>query len=98
MKELSEIQINQFQLAVLLDEEERHFYNVVVESFIYCSQCRGFAGEGVEVESIYLDSLNDIRVEGCCRKCGGRVARLFEFGEKKEFQEKACRFRESIKQ
>jgi hypothetical protein len=52
MKELSEIQINQFQLAVLLDEEERHFYNVVVEGFIYCSHCRGFAGEGVELESI----------------------------------------------
>jgi hypothetical protein len=98
MKELSEIQINQFQLAVLLDEEERHFYNVVVEGFIYCSHCRGFAGEGVELDSIYLDSLNDIRVESRCRKCGGRVVRLFEFGEKKEFQEKACRFRESINQ
>ena len=96
MKELSEIQINQFQLAVLLDEEERHFYNVVVEGFIYCSQCRGFAGEGVEVESIYLDSLNDIRVEGRCRKCGGRVVRLFEFGGKKVFNEKARRFRQSI--
>lgn len=97
MKELTEIPINQFQLAVLLDDEERHFYNMVVEGFIYCPQCRGVAGEGVEVENIFLNSVNDIRVEGRCRKCGGRVARLFEFGEKKKFDEKASRFRESIR-
>ena len=96
MKELPEIPINRFQLAVLLDELEKHFYNFVLENLVYCIQCRGFAAEGVEVETLFLDSLNDIRVEGRCRKCGGRVARLFEFGAKKVFNEKAHRFRKSI--
>jgi hypothetical protein len=98
MKRFPEIMLNQFQLAVLLDEEERHFYEVVIDNYIYCAQCRGLAKEGVEVERICLNSVNDIRVEGRCRKCGGEVARLFEFGGKKEFDEKACRLRESIKQ
>lgn len=97
MKRLPEITLNQFQLAVLLDEEERHFYNVVIDNYVYCAQCKGFAKEGVEVEKICLNSVNDIWVQGRCRKCGGEVARLLEFGGKKEFDEKACRLRESIK-
>jgi hypothetical protein len=98
MKRLPEITINPFQLAVLLDETERNFYSVVIENYVYCSHCRGVAIEGVDVEEMYLTDLNDIRVVGRCRKCEGEVGRLFEFGEKKEFYEKACRFRESIKQ
>lgn len=97
MKELPEIPVNRFQLAVLLDEEERHFYNVVIDNYVYCAQCRGFAKEGVEVERICLSGVNDIWVKGRCRKCGGEVARLLEFGGKKEFDERACRLRESIK-
>lgn len=96
MKELPEIPINRFQLAVLLDELEKHFYNFVLENLVYCIQCRGFAAEGVEVEKLFLDSMNDIRVEGRCRKCGGRVARLFEFGKKNLFNRRASRLRESI--
>jgi peptide methionine sulfoxide reductase MsrB len=49
------------------------------------------------VEEMYLTDLNDIRVWGRCRKCKGEVGRIFEYGENKEFYEKACRFRESIK-
>jgi hypothetical protein len=98
MKRLPEITINPFQLAVLLDETERNFYSVVIEHYVYCSHCRGVAIEGVDVEEMYLTDLNDIRVVGRCRKCEGEVGRLFEFGAKKEFYEKACRFRESIKQ
>jgi len=97
MKRLPEITLNQFQLAVLLDEEERHFYNVVIDNYVYCCHCRGVEIEGIDVEEIYLTDLNDIRVVGRCRKCGGEVARLLEFGGKKEFDEKACRLRESIK-
>lgn len=97
MKKLPELKINQFQLAVLLDEEEKYFYHLVIDNNVYCSRCRGAAKNGVEVKEMFLTDLNDIRVRGSCQKCGGEVARIFEFGEKKEFQQKATRFRESIK-
>ncbi len=97
MKRVPEIKINIFQLAVLLDEEEMYFYNLVLKNNVYCSRCRGAAENGVEVKEMFLTDLNDIRVQGSCQKCGGEVARIFEFGEKKEFQQKATRFRESIK-
>jgi len=83
MKRFPELKINQFQLAVLLDEVEKHFFNFVIENNVYCCQCRGVATEGVDVEEMYLTSLNDIRVVGRCRKCKGEVGRLFEFGDKK---------------
>lgn len=96
MKELPEIPINRFQLAVLLNEEEKHFYSFVLENLFYCIRCRGYAVEGVEEESIFLNSENDIMVEGRCRMCGGRVTRLFEFGKKNLFNRRASRLRESI--
>lgn len=81
---------------VLLDEVEKHFYHFVLENFIYCSNCKGFVKEGVDVEEICLTDSNNIKVWGRCRKCNGWVCRLFGFGENKEFYERACRFRESI--
>lgn len=97
MKKLPELKINRFQLAVLLEKEEKYFCNLVIENNVYCSECRGAAKNGVDVKEIYLTELNDIIIRGNCRKCGGEVARIFEFGEKKEFQRKANRFRDSIK-
>jgi len=97
MKRQPELKINPFQLAILLNAVEKHYFNVVIENHVYCSQCRGFAIDGIDVEEMYLTDLNDIRVWGRCRKCKGEVGRIFEYGENKEFCEKACRFRESIK-
>lgn len=96
MKRLPELKINLFQLAVLLNEEERYFYNLVLENNVYCTRCNGPAANGVKVREKYLTCLNDIRIRGTCRTCNGEVGRLFEFGENKEFQQKALRFRESI--
>lgn len=98
MKVKQHIEINLFQLAVLFNADEKHFYNFVIDNSVYCLQCRGIAREGIEVEEIYLTERNDIRVQGRCRICKGTVGRLFAFGDNKEFDEKACRLRESIRQ
>ncbi|MCE5206621.1 MAG: hypothetical protein LLF80_11035 [Porphyromonadaceae bacterium] len=96
MTEKQHIGINLFQLAVLLDVDEKLFYNFVINHSVYCVKCRGIASKGIEVEEIYLTERNDIRVQGRCRICNGSVGRLFAFGEKKEFDEKAYRLRKSI--
>ena len=96
MGRLPEIKINSFQLAVLLDEGKKLFYRFVIENLVFCAQCRETAHEGIEVTEVYLTALNDVRVQGRCRKCNGEVIRLFAFGGNKAFYEKACRLRESI--
>lgn len=97
MRSAPEITINSFQLAVLLDDAEKHFYNFVIENLVYCAHCREIASEGVEVKEVCLTRMNDIWVKVRCRKCHNDVVRLFTFGSNEKFYEKANKLRESIK-
>lgn len=96
MKKQSEIRINQFQLAVLLDETDKEFFKRIISQNIYCLNCRDFAHKGVEIDEIYLTRINDVRVHGKCKVCNGEVSRLFEFGDDSVFNNKAKKLRKSI--
>jgi hypothetical protein len=97
MKSISAIPINQFQLTVLLNDEQKEIYKFMLDEGVFCSQCGDFAAKGIEVKEIYLTNLNDIMVRGTCNVCNGKVARIMEFGEDKAFYEKANDFRKTIK-
>jgi hypothetical protein len=97
MKSSIEIPINQFQLAVLLNDEQKQIYKYMLDEGVFCSQCCDFAAKGIEVKEIYLTNLNDIKVRGTCNVCNGKVARIMEFGEDKAFYQKANDFRKTIK-
>jgi hypothetical protein len=96
MKRQKEIKLNEFQLNALLSEEEKNGYRYLLDNGVYCNGCQGICKKGVEIKSVKLDGLNDIVVEGTCRVCGHRVARVMEFGEDPEFFEKAVNFRKSL--
>lgn len=97
MKRPPEIQINQFQLALLLNDEQKKFFKMVVANNVFCSQCGGVAKDGISVNEMFLTNLNDILVKGTCNACKGKVARMMEFGEDEEFYNKAMNFRNSIR-
>jgi hypothetical protein len=90
------IEINRFQIALLLNEKNMEFYNYVLAENVFCGKCPDKIINGIIVEKIYLDDLNDIRVTGKCRVCNSNVARTIEFGEDKLFYEKAMKFRKSL--
>lgn len=96
MKRPPQIPLNQFQLAVLLNDDEKHFYDKVLAENVYCRSCAGNVAKGVVVTEILLNDLNDIHVRGTCKVCKGTVARIFEFGEQKEFYNRAMKFRKAI--
>ena len=96
MKRLTDIKINRFQLNVLLDDQQKEGFNFLVKQNIYCVTCSGFCKKGVIIEEIFLNSLNDIMIKGKCKVCNGQVARIMEFGEDKDFFNKANDFRKSI--
>jgi len=96
MKKLKEITLNDFQLNVLLNEEEKNDYNYLLNKGVYCTGCGDVCKEGVVKTAVTLNSLNDIVVRGNCVICGHEVARVIEFGENKSFFEKAMKFRKSI--
>lgn len=97
MKRQEDIIINQFQLNILLNEKEKHDYAFILEQGVFCATCMEASDNGIDVEEIHLDYLNDIRVVGTCKACGGKVARTMEFGENKDFFERANRLRETLK-
>lgn len=96
MKRPPEIPINQFQLAILLNEEEKQVYKSILAEGVLCRHCGGIAQIGIVVQEIFLNDLNDILVRGYCKQCNGKVARILEFGENKEFYDKAMKFRKAI--
>jgi hypothetical protein len=55
------------------------------------------AKEGITINEIFLTDLNDILVKGTCNSCNGKVARMMEFGEDKEFYNKAMDFRKFVR-
>lgn len=96
MKKLKEITLNDFQLNVLLSEEEKNGYYYLLNNGVFCAGCGGVCKKGVVNTTVILDSLNDILVRGNCAICGHKVARIMEFGEDKSFFEKAVKFRKSV--
>ncbi|WP_421919281.1 hypothetical protein [Marinifilum sp.] len=96
MNKNHEIKLNQFQLNVLLDEQEKAAYDYIVQEGTYCVHCKEMCSKGVDVKENVLNEMNDILIKGICKKCKGRVSRFIEYGEFDEFREKALRFRKSI--
>lgn len=96
MKRLKEIKLNDFQLNVLLSDEEKSGYQYLLDNGVYCTQCKGVCKKGIKKTAVKLSSLNDIVVEGNCNVCGHKVARVMEFGENRAFFEKAMNFRKSL--
>ncbi len=96
MDKLKEIYLNQFQLNILLDEEEKEAYRFIVQEGTYCVHCKDVCCEGVEVRENILNDMNDILIKGVCKKCEGYVSRFIEYGEFEDFVERANSFREAI--
>jgi len=96
MKYQKRIEINKFQLNLLLNEEQKEIYNRILNENVFCKTCLGVCSEGVKVNKIFLDSLNDIVINGTCKVCNDKVSRVMEFGENQSFYNKANDFRQSI--
>ena len=93
---MKEIEINSFQLNVLLDERQKEIYKMVTDTNVFCMTCSGVCEEGIKIANVFLNELNDILVKATCNKCSSNVARILEFGEDKKFYNKAVKLRKSI--
>lgn len=96
MNRLKEINLNQFQLNILLDEEEKEAYKYIVQEATYCVHCKDMCINGVDVKESILNDMNDILIKGTCKKCNGKVSRFIEYGEFEDFVERANSLREAI--
>lgn len=96
MSKQRDIQINPFQLSRLLNDEQKSGYVFLLNDGVYCSTCGDSCAKGVNVSEIHLNAMNDILIRGTCKVCNGKVTRIMEFGEDRDFCEKANNFREEM--
>ena len=96
MSRQKDIQINEFQLRTLLNEEQRKGYDYLCNHGVYCTTCEGICTKGIHIIEIHLNPLNDIMIYGSCKVCNGKVTRIIEFGENRVFYEKANQFRKTL--
>jgi hypothetical protein len=93
---LEEIKLNQFQLNVLLSEEDKEEYEYIIEEEIFCMKCDENCSQGVEIKEHFLNTMNDLLLKGTCKKCGTAFSHFIDFGEDPDFFKRAVAFRKSI--
>ena len=96
MERQKDIIISESQLDLLLNDSEKEGYNFLLKKGVHCTTCKEICSQGVEVLEIHLNPLNDIMIHGTCKACGGKVTRIMEFGEDRQFFKKANNFRELL--
>ena len=48
---LSDIKINIFQLNILLDSDQKKYYDEVIANIVFCANCGGQCPKGITVTS-----------------------------------------------
>ncbi|TYB32768.1 MAG: hypothetical protein FXF49_09835 [Flexistipes sinusarabici] len=97
MTDNEDLEINLFQLNGLFTEDQKRGFRFILQKGVFCTTCKGPCEKEIQIEKTYITPMNDILVKGTCKVCGGKVARVIEFGEDKTFSEKADKFRKNIK-
>lgn len=80
----------------MLNDEQKVGFIYLLNQGVFCSTCGGTCEKGIVIKETYLNSLNNIMIKGNCKDCNGKVARIVEFREDKDFFNKANDFIESI--
>ncbi|MDY0217131.1 MAG: hypothetical protein RBS19_09260 [Bacteroidales bacterium] len=96
MKHKTGIKINRLQLSKLLNDMQKVQLEYLLNKDVYCGTCKKICENGVEVMEIYLNPLNDVMINGRCKVCYGKVARIIELSEDLEFFDKVNDYRKSI--
>lgn len=78
------VKISESDLKFILEDEFEEIYDLAKNNS-FCMTCVGDNEYEMNVEEIHLDRLNDVIFHGKCSNCSGRMARLVEIGEQKQY-------------
>lgn len=84
--EKDEIEINLDDIEFIMQDDFVHFQ--MLSENCFCSQCKDSITTIVNFKA-YLNNLNDLKLIGQCIRCGNKVCRHIETGEKKVMFEAA---------
>jgi len=75
------IKITEEELQKIQGDDYTIFQEKIINN-CWCPNCRNGFNATIINYTIILDCLNDILLEGFCRKCGDRINRILETGER----------------
>jgi len=89
------IEITEAKLKNILGGDWGEFRERIFNS-VYCSNCDSNYDSTIINYRIFLNDLNDIILEGFCKKCMHRVARYCETGEVPGYMERITELKKAL--
>jgi len=83
----SRIEISKSNLTSILGEDLDDFEKNII-NHVYCGNCNSSYNSTIVNYSIFLNDLDDVILEGFCKKCNNPVNRCVETGEVAKYQKR----------
>ena len=81
------IEISKSNLASILGEDFDGFEKNII-NHVYCVSCKSSYNSTIVNYRVFLNDLNDVILEGFCKKCNHPVNRYVETGEVAKYQKR----------
>ena len=96
MSTRSKIEITESNLRGILGDDFSDFEKNIINN-VYCGNCNPPYDSTIINYRIFVNDLNDIILEGFCKKCKHPVARYVETGEVAKYQERIAKIKKILK-
>ncbi len=87
-KQFGLLKIIEEDVAFIMCKSFKYFSAIIKGA--YCNKCKSTHTSKIVNYKIFLDSTNDVLIDGYCDKCNHEILRTIETGEKEEASERAA--------
>ena len=89
------IEISKSNLTSILGKDFDDFEKNII-NHVYCVNCNSSYNSTIVNYSIFLNDLDDVLLEGFCKKCNHPVNRYVETGEVAKYQKKIAKVKKIL--
>ncbi len=90
------VEISKSNLLSILGEDFDEFEKNII-NHVYCASCNSSYNSTIKNYSIFLNDLDDVLLEGFCKKCNHPVNRYVETGEVAKYQTRISKVKKILK-
>ena len=96
MSAKNKVEITESDLKIILGNDFSDFEKNIISN-VYCGNCNSQYNSTITNYCIFLNDLNDIILEGFCKKCNHPVSRYVETGEVARYQGRIAKIKKLLK-
>src|SRR3990167_4759513 len=95
MKRKIRLEISKSNLISILGKDFDDFEKNII-NHVYCTHCASSYNSTITNYSVFLNDLDDVILEGFCKKCNHPVNRYVETGEVAKYQKKISKVKKIL--